>query len=414
MCCSASGWCGTSEKHCGVGCNKDFGKCSVADANGLCGPKNGGAKCPNNECCSVHGFCGKEPAYCTVGCQKEYGTCTIYDEPTAVAKGLCGPMYANAKCLNDKCCSKEGVCGTDPEHCGPFNCLGEFGKCDELAKQTDAPIGPRKAIMMQSKKANGEKEWYTPALEQKHVAFFKSIGYEDASYVEYTTRAAFIALMKTHVSVPQDGKFHHRWLSLDAHGENNNATEGSSTIAMWAGDTSSYFTTEDLRKIIFDITPSNCILMCLFYNCQNENLAYGFYNFEALAKHVIKQQDHMLYKLGKMPIGTPPVEDPGPAEPRGGAPLYGDKNIIIFTTANKDQNATDLGGDSLLGIIRDTYEESKHGFMGTWVEMIESGLPDSIRTNYSAHVSKLLLYYMKPFRFMQNWSTDVDRLGYQA
>lgn len=274
--------------------------------------------------------------------------------------------------------------------------------------------------MMQSKKADGEKEWYKPELEQKHVAFFTSIGYEDARYVEYTTRDAFIALMKLHVSVPQDGKFHHRWLSLDAHGVNNTETVGSSTIDMWAGDATSKFTTEDLQKIIFDITPSNCILMCCFFNCQNENLAYGFHNFEAIQKHRARQIKYNMYQItykaatnNNLPLPTP-VEDPGQLVLDKGIPLYENKNIVVFTTANKDQIATNLGGDSLLGIMRDTYDENKNLFMGGWVEKIESGIPANIRSNYSAHVSKPQLYYMKPLRIMQSWSTVPDTLGLQA
>ena len=421
LCCSASGWCGTSEKHCGAECNKDFGTCSVVGAPAKlnadnCGPWFGGAKCPNNLCCSSSGWCGTGDKYCGQGCNKDFGTCSAVDAPPAGSNGECGPNNGGAKCPNDMCCSSNGFCGTGYAYCGLF-CQKGYGNC---GIQNDAPLGPRKAIMMQSKKADGEKEWYKPELEQKHVAFFTSIGYEDARYVEYTTRDAFIALMKLHVSVPQDGKFHHRWLSLDAHGVNNTETVGSSTIDMWAGDATSKFTTEDLQKIIFDITPSNCILMCCFFNCQNENLAYGFHNFEAIQKHRARQIKYNMYQItykaatnNNLPLPTP-VEDPGQLVLDKGIPLYENKNIVVFTTANKDQIATNLGGDSLLGIMRDTYDENKNLFMGGWVEKIESGIPANIRSNYSAHVSKPQLYYMKPLRIMQSWSTVPDTLGLQA
>jgi peptidoglycan/xylan/chitin deacetylase (PgdA/CDA1 family) len=127
-CCSAAGWCGSTDAYCGTGCNPLFGTCSggsaVSDAvstsaapvvsspattvasspattvatsvratsssaaapaktsaasnvstNGKCGARNGKKVCPGTKCCSLLGNCGDNLLYCWVGCQKAFGRC---------------------------------------------------------------------------------------------------------------------------------------------------------------------------------------------------------------------------------------------------------------------------------------------------------------------------------------------------
>jgi len=42
--------------------------------NGKCGPKDG--KCPDSKCCSKYGYCGTSDKHCGNGCQSEFGQCT--------------------------------------------------------------------------------------------------------------------------------------------------------------------------------------------------------------------------------------------------------------------------------------------------------------------------------------------------
>ena len=92
-CCSSSGWCGTSDAHCGTGCQAGFGNCGIVSKTTTATPPGatktvstdatcggaGGFTCQGSafgNCCSASGWCGKETAYCGTGCQKEFGTCT--------------------------------------------------------------------------------------------------------------------------------------------------------------------------------------------------------------------------------------------------------------------------------------------------------------------------------------------------
>jgi len=97
QCCSKYGYCGTSEKHCGTGCQTEFGNCGIStiqtttiDSNpetaiitstpttinttGRCGTEFG--NCPNGQCCSKYGYCGKTDGYCGSGCQPAFGICS--------------------------------------------------------------------------------------------------------------------------------------------------------------------------------------------------------------------------------------------------------------------------------------------------------------------------------------------------
>lgn len=104
-CCSQRGWCGSTEDHCGRGCQPVFGNClDVAppgamstireeevsacevevpttlpvSEDGRCGPHNGGRTCLGVEggtCCSQYGWCGATGEHCGEGCQVGFGTC---------------------------------------------------------------------------------------------------------------------------------------------------------------------------------------------------------------------------------------------------------------------------------------------------------------------------------------------------
>ncbi|CAM1503177.1 Fc.00g079530.m01.CDS01 [Cosmosporella sp. VM-42] len=119
-CCSQKGWCGSTEDHCGRGCQPLFGSCNDTPTpgtsststtkaststsstkpastlststnkypqptssapiskDGRCGPSFGGTTCikePGATCCSSHGWCGNTTDHCGTGCQPLYGTC---------------------------------------------------------------------------------------------------------------------------------------------------------------------------------------------------------------------------------------------------------------------------------------------------------------------------------------------------
>ncbi|KAH7399207.1 hypothetical protein DE146DRAFT_526203 [Phaeosphaeria sp. MPI-PUGE-AT-0046c] len=84
-CCSQYGWCGTSNDHCGTGCNSVFGTCSGGGStpskpvskDGTCGSQ-GGATCIGaafGNCCSQYGWCGSTAGHCGSGCDRSSGTC---------------------------------------------------------------------------------------------------------------------------------------------------------------------------------------------------------------------------------------------------------------------------------------------------------------------------------------------------
>jgi len=165
-CCSKYGWCGTSDKHCGSGCQSEFGKCNSStttitattttptttikpfytiSTNGRCGEKYG--VCPGGECCSKYGWCGSTDNYCGSGCQSGFGDCDVVTTKKTVKKttttatptttikpiytistdGRCGEK--DGVCPNGTCCSKYGWCGSTSDYCGS-GCQNKFGKCN--------------------------------------------------------------------------------------------------------------------------------------------------------------------------------------------------------------------------------------------------------------------------------------------
>ncbi|KAJ4136479.1 hypothetical protein NW768_004092 [Fusarium equiseti] len=107
--------------------------------NGRCGSRHGGATCRgefNGEtCCSQNGWCGSTDAHCGRGCQPVFGTCSGVSEPgtpepTAANPGRCGSSFGGKKCDQwDPCCSRAGWCGRTSEYCGS-GCQSAFGTCN--------------------------------------------------------------------------------------------------------------------------------------------------------------------------------------------------------------------------------------------------------------------------------------------
>ncbi|KAK8189901.1 Cupredoxin [Phyllosticta capitalensis] len=84
-CCSKDGTCGASSRHCGDGCQSDFGICTsmkysnATSQDGTCGGSSMGFHCKGSvfgECCSQYGYCGNSSAYCDDGCDSKYGSCS--------------------------------------------------------------------------------------------------------------------------------------------------------------------------------------------------------------------------------------------------------------------------------------------------------------------------------------------------
>ncbi|KAK0114603.1 hypothetical protein ONS95_014088 [Cadophora gregata] len=85
--------------------------------DGTCGPQNGQKVCGNGfgDCCSPGGWCGSTDAHCGSGCQS--GKCLTNFE---TSDGTCGAMHGNSYCGNweqGPCCSSSGFCGNSPAHC---------------------------------------------------------------------------------------------------------------------------------------------------------------------------------------------------------------------------------------------------------------------------------------------------------
>ncbi|ORX87880.1 hypothetical protein BCR32DRAFT_324232 [Anaeromyces robustus] len=127
------------------------------NAEGKCGKDYG--SCGNNECCSKSGWCGKSDKHCEIsqGCQKEFGICSdniktttkITTKPittkttkkitsttkkntstnTVSTDGKCGEGHG--VCSKGFCCSKLGWCGTSTEHCAiSKGCQTNYGICN--------------------------------------------------------------------------------------------------------------------------------------------------------------------------------------------------------------------------------------------------------------------------------------------
>ncbi|KZM26021.1 chitin binding [Ascochyta rabiei] len=103
-CCSPYGWCGSSDSHCGAGCQNAFGICPGStpigtaplptstlrvSLDGACGGTSGQTCLGSNfgPCCSEYFFCGAEALYCTGACQPAFGTCNTTPAKRSAPKG---------------------------------------------------------------------------------------------------------------------------------------------------------------------------------------------------------------------------------------------------------------------------------------------------------------------------------------
>ena len=71
-CCSSSGWCGSGDSHCGSACISGDCQTGGVTSNGRCGAGFHDFICGNWEqgpCCSAGGWCGDSDAHCGSGCQ---------------------------------------------------------------------------------------------------------------------------------------------------------------------------------------------------------------------------------------------------------------------------------------------------------------------------------------------------------
>ncbi|KAI8293444.1 chitin recognition protein [Colletotrichum sp. SAR11_240] len=96
-CCSPYGYCGNTTAHCDTGCQSGFGKCSGtgSDVNvsldGKCGTTgtSGSETCQGStfgNCCSAYGYCGSTDLHCGTGCQSSFGTCGSSSAATSSAR----------------------------------------------------------------------------------------------------------------------------------------------------------------------------------------------------------------------------------------------------------------------------------------------------------------------------------------
>ena len=118
----------------------------VYSTDGSCGLTHGNTFCSaqtdayHGVCCSASGFCGSTPAYCGSGCQSgcdgkqvmqagnsansSAGGATLPGTVTYSTNGACGSKNGNTFCsantdaYNGTCCSLSGFCGTGVQYCG--------------------------------------------------------------------------------------------------------------------------------------------------------------------------------------------------------------------------------------------------------------------------------------------------------
>ncbi|KAF4372938.1 hypothetical protein G4B88_018103 [Cannabis sativa] len=129
-----------------------------------CGTSASGALCPNNLCCSSYGFCGSTHKYCGVGCQSQCGPSPLSPErpdhrcgpnfgespcgegsirgpyfppmsppcPSPIPPSgperpdhRCGPLFGDIPCNPGRCCSIFEYCGSTPEYCQGETCRSQ-------------------------------------------------------------------------------------------------------------------------------------------------------------------------------------------------------------------------------------------------------------------------------------------------
>ncbi|PNT62930.1 agglutinin isolectin 3 [Brachypodium distachyon] len=123
LCCSKDGFCGLGNKYCSTGCQS--GACSESMR---CGWQNSNATCPNNQCCSWDGYCGLGDWFCRNDkCQS--GPCH-YDIKCGQLLPDPNPYGIRMECPNNLCCNKDGFCGLGEEYCSNSTQVGcQSGAC---------------------------------------------------------------------------------------------------------------------------------------------------------------------------------------------------------------------------------------------------------------------------------------------
>ncbi|KXH34486.1 chitin recognition protein [Colletotrichum simmondsii] len=176
-CCSVYNYCGTTDAHCGTGCQPGYGSCNGTTAasssgaaaggssssaatpassgaaggsttanaaaatntniskNGECAGTNGYNCLGSNfgDCCSPYNYCGNTTAHCDTGCQSGFGKCSGTGVNVAVSlNGNCGSTNGGSTCAGStfgNCCSAYGYCGSTSAFCGT-GCQSGYGTCD--------------------------------------------------------------------------------------------------------------------------------------------------------------------------------------------------------------------------------------------------------------------------------------------
>ncbi|KAJ8110503.1 hypothetical protein OPT61_g6675 [Boeremia exigua] len=136
-CCSPYGWCGSSDSHCGAGCQNAFGVCSgptptgtaplptstlKVSLNGACGGSTGQTCLGSTfgSCCSEYGFCGSGEIYCAGACQPTFGTCNTSPAKRSAPKGnLRAASFAAVKRSVGQMQDRRAIGGAGPDYTYP-------------------------------------------------------------------------------------------------------------------------------------------------------------------------------------------------------------------------------------------------------------------------------------------------------
>ncbi|PHU23499.1 hypothetical protein BC332_08606 [Capsicum chinense] len=132
LCCSTSGWCGSTEKYCAKGrCQSQCKSTLTPHDNPIIGKRECGYQgcyklCPPGSCCSWLGWCGTTEKYCSPkNCQSQCPPIPPPPPPPPYAPGRCGRQADGRKCPPGLCCSASGWCGTTKFYCAKEWCQSQ-------------------------------------------------------------------------------------------------------------------------------------------------------------------------------------------------------------------------------------------------------------------------------------------------
>lgn len=171
-CCSAAGWCGSTDEYCGTGCQSASGNCTttstttsvpvtptstststtpsgtgVISTDGSCSSTITCVGSEYGNCCSQYGYCGSTTDYCGTGCNPLGGSCTSSGTPTTTTSAPASTSTSTLTVSDDatcggttkktcqgstfgNCCSQYGYCGSTTDYCSASNgCQSGFGTC---------------------------------------------------------------------------------------------------------------------------------------------------------------------------------------------------------------------------------------------------------------------------------------------